>query len=346
MTGSKQENVSGPCLSLCMIVRNESFFLRDCLQQAADFVDEIIVVDTGSTDDTRAIAAKFTDKLFSFEWQDNFAEARNYALQQASGEWIVVLDADEVIEPEHWRALREILAGADKQAFFLQQRNYSYEPAVDNWTPIAEKTRYTRDYRGYKVNPIARLFRNTPDIRYRGRVHEVIDQSLEEGSYVVLDIPIHHHMDEDPGKPQRDRQLNYLRLIEQGIEDDTDGRLFTAAGSIRMHYLKDYPGAIRHLQKAVELGWKRNENLESIAVALYCMDELDAAHEAFLALYESGFRSVNLCNNLANLAVKREQFSFAADLLEEAVAIGVVDPQVRMRFDHNIRYLRDKAETS
>lgn len=335
--------MTGPRLSLCMIVKNEAYFLDTCLSAASDYVDEIIVVDTGSTDTTLEIAARYTDKVPSFEWRDHFADARNYSLDQATGDWIIVLDADEMIESGHWGDIRQLIAHTDKDAFFLEQRNYSLEPANVDWVPISEKTPYTRNYKGYKPNAIARLFRNNGHIRYSGRVHEVIDQGLEEGTFETLDIPIHHHMDEDPGKSKRDRQLNYLRIIEQDIEKDADGRLYTAAGSIRMHYLRDYDGAIRHLEQAVALGHKPNENRESIAVARYCKGDMDAAYSDFNALYQSGHRTVDLCSNLANLAVKREQFSFAADLLEEAVALGVVDPDVRTRLEHNIRYLRGKS---
>ncbi len=330
-------------LSLCMIVRNESYFLEHCLSSACDFVDEIVIVDTGSTDNTLEIARRFTNRIVSFEWQDHFADARNYALEHASGEWIIVLDADEMIEPEHWRELRRRIVDTDKDAFFLEQRNYSRETANDNWTPVTKGSPFTRDYRGYKPNPIARLFRNNGQIRYSGRVHEVIDLSLTEGTYEVLSIPIHHYMDEDPAKSKRKRQLNYLRIIEQGLEDEHDGRLFTAAGSIRMHYCHDFEGAIKHLQRAIQLGHKVDENREAVAVCRYRLGDLNSAYDDFLGLYESGYRSIDLCNNLANLAVKREQYLFAAELLEDGLARGIADPEVRQRLEHNIRYLRGKS---
>lgn len=332
-----------PSLSLCLIVKNESYFLENCLSTAREFVDEIVVVDTGSTDNTREIATRLADRVLDYVWRDHFADARNFSIDHASGDWIMVLDADEVIEPEHWRELRHLIAATDKDAFFLEQRNYSHEPANEGWIPIPRRTAYTRDYKGYKPNPIGRLFRNNGQIRYSGRVHEVIDTSVAEGQLESLDIPIHHHMDEDPAKSKRDRQLNYLRIIEQDLEDESDGRLFTAAGSIRMHYLEDFEGAIAHLQRAIELGDKVDHNRESVAICRYRLGDLDTAYTDYMALYESGHRTVELCNNLANLAVKREQFSFAADLLEEGLALGVVDPEVRMRLEHNIRYLRGRA---
>ncbi|MFL0197105.1 glycosyltransferase [Clostridium sp. WILCCON 0269] len=84
-------------LSLCMIVKNEEKSLKNCLSKVAAFVDEIIIVDTGSTDNTKSIASEFTDKIYDFQWCNDFSKARNYSISKAPGEWILVLDADEVV---------------------------------------------------------------------------------------------------------------------------------------------------------------------------------------------------------------------------------------------------------
>lgn len=334
---------TAPTLSLCMIVKNEAFFLRRCLEQAAPHVDEIVVVDTGSSDDTRAIAGEFTEHVYDYTWQDDFAAARNFSLRQASGDWIIVLDADEVIAPEDWTRIRALMADPDRDAYLLIQYNYSRRPLDRNWVPLDARTPYSRDYVGYRPNPIGRLFRNRDDIRYQGRVHEVIDRSVAADRYVQVDIPIHHHMDEDPSKMQVDRQLNYLRMIEQQLDGETDGRLWLAAGTLCLYYTGDLPRGIRYLEKAAELGHKPDEAREYAAEAWYRLGELERAYTLYRSLYEGGHVTLNLCNNLANLAVKRAEHGFAADLLEQALALGVSDYQVRMRLEHNIRYLREQA---
>ena len=99
-------------ISLCMIVKNEEAVLGRCLESAAALVDEIVIVDTGSTDATKEIARKFTDKLFDFPWVDDFAAARNFSFDRASGDYCMWLDADDVIaEPDRarFRAMREQL---------------------------------------------------------------------------------------------------------------------------------------------------------------------------------------------------------------------------------------------
>jgi len=99
-------------VSLCMIVKNEEDVLERCLNSAADLVDEIIIVDTGSTDRTKEIAARFTDKVFDFPWQDDFAAARNESFSHASMDYCMWLDADDLLLEEDQKsflALKESL---------------------------------------------------------------------------------------------------------------------------------------------------------------------------------------------------------------------------------------------
>ncbi len=95
-------------ISLCMIVKNESAVLRRCLDSAKPIADEIIIVDTGSTDNTREIAAEYTDHIYDFEWCDDFSAARNYAFSKATMEYIYTADADEVIDDENRRLFLQL----------------------------------------------------------------------------------------------------------------------------------------------------------------------------------------------------------------------------------------------
>ena len=91
--------------SLCMIVKNEEAVLNRCLESMASAMDEIIIVDTGSTDATKKIATAYTDQIYDFAWTGNFAEARNYAASKATGDYIYTADADEYLEPEELQKL-------------------------------------------------------------------------------------------------------------------------------------------------------------------------------------------------------------------------------------------------
>ena len=110
-----------------MIVKNEEHYLARCLSNLKPLADEMIVVDTGSDDSTRDIAEVFGAKVFNYKWHDDFAAARNHCLEKASGDWILVMDADEVIaESDHGKILELIKKSKkDKHAYVLTTRNYT-----------------------------------------------------------------------------------------------------------------------------------------------------------------------------------------------------------------------------
>ena len=96
-------------LSLCMIVRDNQETLRKCLDSVKSLVDEIIIVDTGSTDDTKIIALEYTGKVYDFHWKDNFSEAKNHALSKAGYGWVLFLDADESISEKDHDIIRRLI---------------------------------------------------------------------------------------------------------------------------------------------------------------------------------------------------------------------------------------------
>ncbi|MCD8218884.1 MAG: glycosyltransferase family 2 protein [Ruminococcus sp.] len=108
-----------PLISLCMIVKNEAKMLGRCLDSISDLIDEIIVVDTGSIDETKRVVAAYEAKIYDFPWQDDFAAARNYAVSQAVGDYWMWLDADDVIDPESHDKLRKIFADPGADVVFL-----------------------------------------------------------------------------------------------------------------------------------------------------------------------------------------------------------------------------------
>ena len=101
-----------PTISLCMIVRNEERFIGQCLGSVKDFVDEMIVVDTGSTDRTAEIAHQFGATVLDHAWTGDFSEARNYSISKASRDWILILDADERLAERDSKKLRELVRNA------------------------------------------------------------------------------------------------------------------------------------------------------------------------------------------------------------------------------------------
>ena len=146
-----------------MIVRNEEKFLDGCLESVRGIADEIVIVDTGSTDATLDIARRHGARVFSFDWCDDFSAARNESLRHADGRWILYLDADERIVPGQERAINELLSDLGAGGFILWVEGDHHLPGHT-----------VRHRNGYP-----RLFRNDPAIRFEGRVHEQISPSIE-----------------------------------------------------------------------------------------------------------------------------------------------------------------------
>jgi predicted O-linked N-acetylglucosamine transferase (SPINDLY family)/glycosyltransferase involved in cell wall biosynthesis len=192
-----------PKVSLCMIVRNEEENLPACLGSAADLADEVVVVDTGSADRTKEVAARFGAKVFDFPWCDSFAAARNESLRHASGEWVFWLDADDRLDEDNRARLRALFAalGGENAAYSMKCL----------CLPDASGTATVVDH--------VRLFRNLPGVRWEFRVHEQILPSVRRcgGQVRWSDVVIRHAGYQDPALRRRklDRDLRLLRLEDE-----------------------------------------------------------------------------------------------------------------------------------
>lgn len=147
-------------MSLCLIVKNERERLLNCINSARQIVNEVVVVDTGSTDDTVKIARAAGARVFSYSWQGNFSDARNYALEQATGQWILILDADEVLAPLDVNYFNKLLADDQVEGYFVSIQSYQGdggEIMTDN---------------------VVRLFKNNPLYRFSGAIHEQVAPSI------------------------------------------------------------------------------------------------------------------------------------------------------------------------
>jgi len=189
-------------LSLCMIVRDEAEMLPGCLDSVGGLADEVVVVDTGSNDETPQIAEKRGARVYHREWRDDFAEARNASLERATGEWVLWLDADERLRPaEHHRVRMAMEAGGIA----------AYLVAIVSGTPKGEQLTYGH-----------RLFRNDPRVRFSGRVHEQVSPSIKRfgGRIGRAEFSILHlGYDLPPARLQQKYERN-RRLLDRSRRED------------------------------------------------------------------------------------------------------------------------------
>ncbi|MDQ7791990.1 MAG: glycosyltransferase [Clostridia bacterium] len=147
-------------VSLCVIARDEEELILSCINSVRYLVDRVVVVDTGSTDQTAKVATGAGAEVFAFTWTDNFAEARNYALEQTTSDWILVLDADETLEPVGVEDFQRLLSIPDIEGYFLHIRNYLGTGRDIVW------------------DQVVRLFRNSPAYRFSGAIHEQVAPAI------------------------------------------------------------------------------------------------------------------------------------------------------------------------
>lgn len=202
-------------LSLCMIVRNEAERLPRCLASVRDLVDEMIVVDTGSTDTTIDIAQRAGAQVLSFTWCDDFSAARNASLAAATGDWILVLDADETIAAADHAAIRAAMAVPEAVWYALPQTTYTDRTTLFGWQPNRLVAPEAAGHPGYYESPLVRLFRRDPALRFAGTIHEHVMWQGERFSPVPLAVRIHHDGGYADQRANASKGALYLRLSEE-----------------------------------------------------------------------------------------------------------------------------------
>jgi glycosyltransferase involved in cell wall biosynthesis/Tfp pilus assembly protein PilF len=263
-------------VSLCMMVRNEEENLPHCLGPVADLVDEVIVVDTGSTDATREVAKRFGAKVIDFPWVDSFAAARNESLRHATGDWIFWLDADDRLDEDNRAKLRDLLIGlGDEHAAYVMQCLCLPDPATGVATAVDH----------------VRLFRNRPDARWTCRVHEQILPALRASGVVVrwCGVVIRHTGYQDPALRHRklERDLRLLRL-EEAEQPDHPFTLFNL-GSVYQELGQTAEAAVL-FRRSLERSQPGDSVVRKLHAALaQCLRQLGQVGEA-LAVCQAGRR--------------------------------------------------------
>ncbi|MCF6154453.1 MAG: tetratricopeptide repeat protein [Candidatus Brocadia sp.] len=285
-----------PILSACMIVKNEQKFLPQCLQSIKDAVDEIIIVDTGSTDKTVEIAHSFGARVYHHPWKNSFSEARNYSLNHATGDWILQIDADEALEQADIPLLYKLITADSYNAIFVAI--YSDLPGGRS------KHYYTRVFRRGKAH-------------FEGIVH---NQLIFEGKAFQSEIRFYHY---GYNLSESEMQKKYKRtgdLLRQQLVENPNN-IFVMANLIR-NYRNEY-----NFKKVIELGEKglnisiSQEDFNSqsqrqriyidLAYALLNINQVDRAEGICKEAVKENPDSLDILFLLGEILLKKEAFNDA-----------------------------------
>jgi len=274
-----QKLLTPPKLSLCLITKNEENNLPSCLNSVKDLADEIIVVDTGSKDKTKEIARQFTDKIYDFVWSDDFSAARNESLKHASGDWILVLDADEIIAVEDHQKIKEAINDWNVSGYRVMTKNYSNQSSVQGWLPARSDNQYAKDYSGWHPSFKVRLFQRKDNFSFVGEVHELVDASIEKsaGKISLLKVPVHHYgLDSS-----KDKIARYLELTSKKIKDDPENAKAYFEAGIQYKELGNLLEAESFLRRSLRLDPQPFLPRINLALVLQKQGKLDLAIENY-----------------------------------------------------------------
>ena len=280
-------------VSLCMIVKNEEDVLERCLESAADLVDEIIIVDTGSTDRTREIAARYTDKIFDFLWRDDFAAARNESFSHAAMDYCLWLDADDVLLEEDQEKIRALKEELDPGVSVVMA---PYHTGFD------ESGRVTFSY--YRE----RLIKNRAGMSWAGAVHEVVPPV---GTVLYGDFAVTHKKTR-PSDPDRNLRI-YQSQLEAGKELEPRQQFYYGR---ELYYHHRWEEALEVFEAFLEegRGWVEN-NIDACCHCAYCQKELgheQAALAALLRTFTYDRPRAEVCCDIGLWFFQREQYRQAA----------------------------------
>jgi tetratricopeptide (TPR) repeat protein len=281
-----------------MIVKNEAAVLAECLASVRDWVDELVVVDTGSEDETVEIVKSFGAKVFFQKWENDFAAARNASLAQAASDWILVLDADERLQKGE--ELKKIISQAQSDAYLVKIRDVSLENHQD--TIVAS----------------CRLFRNDPRYRFRGKIHEnTVASILEAGGAVgVASLEVWHVGYNKKRITQMHKRARNLTILESEIRAGKTDPFTLYNLGVEYTRMGDSETALATFQRAFRGLDAATGALAGIIIQrlVACLISLDRKKEALAVLDDA----IPCFEDFTDLKFLAAEIRFQQGLLEEA----------------------------
>lgn len=285
-----------------MIVKNEEKVLARCLESVKSMVDEMIIVDTGSTDGTKKAAARFTDKIYDFVWCNDFSAARNFAFSKAGCDYIMWLDADDVMRKEDAEKLRSLMLESDGSADVIM---LPYNTAFDeNGNPVFSFYR-------------ERIVRRSCGFVWKGRVHEAIEYG---GKILYADAAVTH----------RSVKKEYsTRNLDIYFEQERLGEPFTPRDEFyfgrELYYHGRYERAAEVLNNFLKenKGWIEND-IEACKILSYCYIQLGNTKGAFDSLCRSFIYDsprAEICCEIGNVLMLEKRFAQACFWFETALSM-------------------------
>ena len=325
-----------------MITKNEEKYLGQCLDSVKELVDEIIILDSGSTDKTKEIAKKFKAKILDFKWNDDFSEARNESLKHATKDWILVLDADEIINKNDFAGIKNIISDAEGNiaGFSLEQRSYInnyFEGALKNNSGFE----LAKKYPFYISNFLVRLFRNKLNLKFRHRVHELVEDSIEGKNLKCKKsgILIHHFGSLKDEKSISEKTEAYSRIILRQLEEEPENARYNYQAARMYVGRNDFSNALKYFEKTAKINPNYKLVFSEIAKIYLQMSDKNHAVEYFKKSARQNPDNPSPANNLAVAYMSMGKFKQAKEILGEQLKKNPDNKALKFNYEECLKNL-------
>ncbi|WP_053373709.1 tetratricopeptide repeat-containing glycosyltransferase family 2 protein [Paenibacillus sp. FJAT-27812] len=325
VSANTQTMARKPPVSLCMIVRDEETLLPACLASAQAYVSEIIIVDTGSTDRTVQIAEGFGAKVVRAVWTDDFAAARNLGLEQAKQPWVLVLDADERIEPAALDIWEDLLANTACAGYYIKLCSW-IGSSIEGGNVLEAGDAFIAD-------AVCRLFRNDPQIRFRGALHEEAATSITsfgERALAYAPVTVWHEGYRAEVVARKGKRERNRRILQAALHHNPEDPVLHYAMGTECFTYRNWAEAAAWLEPVAQQ-LKANDGYASdlllkLSYACLALGRLHAAEKwARKGIVELGFADFpDLYEALALALQEQDRNAESLAVLEQALHIGSV----------------------
>lgn len=309
-------------ISLCMIVKDEEDVIGRCLDTVKDIVDEIIIVDTGSTDKTKEIVSKYTDKIYDFQWVNNFAKARNFSFSKATKDYILWLDADDIIDSRNREKFLKLKEKIDGTVDMYQMQYYYHLDKDEKPTLIQIRERLVKREKNYQ---------------WMSPIHEVI---IPSGNIEKVDIAITHKK-----KVVKDINRNlkiFEEMIARGIKLD-DRQEYCYAKEL--YFLKKIPEAIKQYEifiKKYVVQYQEKEYLLYPAIielsdCYRILENEEQELETLMIILKHQKPKAECLCRIGDIFLRREEYEIAVYWFLQA--LNSKDEEVNMDYERFIPYI-------
>lgn len=309
-------------ICLCVIAKDEEKNIERCIQSVKELVDEIVVTDTGSTDSTVSIAESLGAKVYSYPWDGSFANARNFAMDRAESEWLLLLDADEALDKSSIKTVTEFINGTGLDGAHFRIRNYTgaYSPEQ------------------YSLHSGLRLLRNNGQYRFHGEIHEqIVSDSGENLSdrFAALDVTLHHYGYLDEIVREKQKRRRNIPILEKQLEQSPDEPFTLFNMGNEYLSMQDYKTALQYYEKAVDS--LKNRRVAFVPHLFFriinCHENLGEQEKALRAI-QAALNEFPRCTDYeflrANILHKCRRYTLAIESLEACLKMG--RPSMQLEF--------------